>query len=76
MVDGDCDPVRPRMVSEVISAPPELRAPVTMCSMMSPPQSTKKGITLPFLFPEDTPHLSPQPLRLKGGSPGSLHPGL
>lgn len=56
------------MVSEVVSAPPELRVPVTMCSEMSPPTVHQEGITLPFLFPEDTPTFLPS---LSGSKEGA-----
>lgn len=63
------------MVSEVISAPPELRVPVTVCSVMSSPLPTEGASCCPFYFLRSTPpHLAPQLVRLRGGSPGSVHP--
>lgn len=60
------------MASEVTSVPPELRVPVTMCSVMCFPLPTKKGIMLPFPFPE---HLPPHThiflLSLSGSQEGA-----
>lgn len=67
------------MASEVTSAPPELRVPVTMCSVMCFLLPTKKGIMLPFPFPQHAP--PPTHTRLlslsgsqEGARPGCLHP--